>query len=95
MTPDEMTQHEIELYRAMTGEQRLTIALEMTTLKWEAERNEIRREFPEADEAEVDRQFRKRRMAANERKNEQERLTAFAAIARAASRSSPSPSTER
>jgi hypothetical protein len=95
MTPDEALERQLELYRAMTGEQRLTIGFEMTTLAREAERDAIRREFPDADEAEVDRQFRLRRMAANKLKNEQELLTASAAIKREASRSSRSQSSER
>ena len=90
MTPDEEWQREIERYRAMTGEQRLTIALDMTTRAREAERDGIRREFPDADEAEIDQLFRMRMMAANERKNEQERLTASAAITRGAFSRSPS-----
>lgn len=79
--------HGIRRYRAVTGEQRLKIALDMTERKSEADPGGIRREFPTADEAEVDRLFRIQRMAANERKNDRERLTASAAIMRAASES--------
>jgi hypothetical protein len=44
----------------MTGEQRLRIALDLHTLSCEVAREGIRHQFPHADEAEVDRQLRRR-----------------------------------
>ena len=60
MTPDEALQRQIELYRKMTGEQRLKIALDLHAFSCEAAREGIRRQFPNADAAEVERQLRRR-----------------------------------
>jgi hypothetical protein len=60
MTPDEALQRQIELYRAMTGEQRLRIALDLHKFACDVAREGIRHQFPSADEAEVERQFRRR-----------------------------------
>jgi hypothetical protein len=60
MTPDEALKRQIELYRKMTGEQRLAIALDLHALSCEVAREGIRRQFPNADAAEVERQLRRR-----------------------------------
>jgi len=44
----------------MTGQQRLQIALELHALSCNLAREGIRRQFPLADEAEVERQLRRR-----------------------------------
>jgi hypothetical protein len=51
---------QIERYRSMTGEQRLSIALELHELSCEIAREGIRRQHPEADAAEVERLLRRR-----------------------------------
>ncbi len=64
MTPEDALEKQIELYRQMTGEQRLRIALDLHELSCEIARHGIRHQFPQADEAEVDRRLRERiRMA--------------------------------
>lgn len=60
MTPDAALQKQIEMYRAMTGEQRLAIALDLHAFACEVAREGIRHQHPEADEAEVDRLLRQR-----------------------------------
>ena len=60
MTPEAALQHQIKGYRAMTGEQRLEIALDLHALCCDVAREGIRRQFPHADEAEVDRELRRR-----------------------------------
>jgi hypothetical protein len=60
MTPEDALERQIELYRGMTGEQRLSIALDLHELACEVAREGIRHQFPAADEQEVDRQLRKR-----------------------------------
>jgi len=60
MTPDEALARQIELYRQMTGAQRLKIALDLHEFSCEIARQGIRHQFPRADEAEIDRQLRKR-----------------------------------
>ena len=51
---------QIERYRSMTGEQRLTIALELHELSCEIAREGIRRQYPQADAAEVERHLHRR-----------------------------------
>jgi len=51
---------QIELYRRMTGEQRLAVALELHELSCEVAREGIRRQHPEADALEVERLLRHR-----------------------------------
>ena len=51
---------QIELYRRMTGEQRLSIALDLHELSCDIAREGIRRQNPNADEAEVNRLLRHR-----------------------------------
>lgn len=60
MSPQEALQRQIERYRAMTGEERLRIALNLHAFSCDVAREGIRRQFPEADEAEVDRRLRQR-----------------------------------
>ena len=51
---------QIELYRNMTGEQRLAIALELHELSCEIAREGIRQQNPNADSAEVERLLHRR-----------------------------------
>lgn len=51
---------QIELYRGMTGEQRLAVALELHELSCDVAREGIRRQHPEANAAEVERLLRRR-----------------------------------
>jgi hypothetical protein len=60
MTPEQALEKQIELYRAMTGEQRLRIALDLHEFSCQMAREGIRSQFPDADEAEVDRRLRER-----------------------------------
>jgi hypothetical protein len=60
MTPERALQRQIELYRGMTGEQRLQIALDLHALACDVTREGIRRQYPQADEQEVERQLRRR-----------------------------------
>jgi hypothetical protein len=60
MTPEEAAQRQIELYRAMTGEQRLKIALDLHEFACNVSRAGIRRQFPNADADEVERHLRRR-----------------------------------
>ncbi|MBX7071577.1 MAG: hypothetical protein K1X71_00405 [Pirellulales bacterium] len=60
MTPEAALARQIELYRAMTGEQRLRIALDLHEFACNVARAGIRRQFPDADDAEVERELRRR-----------------------------------
>lgn len=60
MTPEAALEKQIELYRAMTGEQRLDIALRLHELSCDLARAGIRRQYPDADESEVNRRLRER-----------------------------------
>jgi len=60
MTPELAVQRQIELYRAMTGEQRLEIALDLHEFACNVAREGIRRQFPEASPDEVERHLRRR-----------------------------------
>jgi hypothetical protein len=51
---------QIQLYRAMTGEQRLAVALELHEMSCDIAREGIRRQHPTADAAEVERLLRQR-----------------------------------
>jgi hypothetical protein len=64
MTPEAALERQIELYRRMTGEERLRIALDLHALACEVAREGIRRQFPQADEKEVDERLRQRLEAA-------------------------------
>lgn len=60
MTPDAARDKQIELYRNMTGEQRLKIALDLHSFACNVAREGIRNQYPHAAEAEVERQLRRR-----------------------------------
>jgi hypothetical protein len=60
MTPQATLQVQIERYRHMTGEQRLALAMELHELACDLARAGIRRQHPEANEAEVNRLLRGR-----------------------------------
>jgi hypothetical protein len=60
MTPEAALEKQIELYRQMTGEQRLAIALDLHELSCEVAREGIRHNHPNADSAEVERLLRRR-----------------------------------
>ena len=51
---------QIDHYRRMTGEQRLSVALDLYELSCEIAREGIRQATPEADSAEVERLLRRR-----------------------------------
>lgn len=65
MTPEAALEKQIERYRAMSGEERLKIALDLHEFSCNMAREGIRNQFPQADEAEVDRRLRLRLEAAN------------------------------
>jgi hypothetical protein len=58
--PDAATELQIERLRAMTGAQRLKIALDLHEFASNVSRAGIRQQFPEADEEEVERHLRRR-----------------------------------
>lgn len=60
MTPDEALQKQIDLYRSMTGEQRLKIALDLHEFACNVTRAGIRGQFPGVSEDEVERHLRRR-----------------------------------
>lgn len=60
MTPEAALARQIELYRNMTGEQRLRIALDLHEFACNVARAGIRRQFPAADAGEVERHLRNR-----------------------------------
>jgi hypothetical protein len=60
MTPEEATEKQIEMYRQMTGEQRLQIALNLHELACGLAREGIRSQYPDADETEVAERLRER-----------------------------------
>ena len=60
MTPDDALAKQIELYRGMTCEQRLKIALDLHAFVCNVSRAGIRRRYPEASENEVDEHLRER-----------------------------------
>ncbi len=60
MTPEAALEAQIERYRAMTGEERLKIALDLHEFACNVSRAGIRQQFPDADAAEVERQLRRR-----------------------------------
>jgi hypothetical protein len=55
MNADAAMAKQIELYRQMTGEQRLAIALNLHEMSCEIAREGIRHQHPQADAAEVER----------------------------------------
>jgi hypothetical protein len=60
LTPEAALEQQIERYRAMTGEERLKIALDLHTFACDVARAGIRRQFPDADAEEIERHLRKR-----------------------------------
>lgn len=60
MTPEAALKKQIKCYRQMTGEQRLSIALDLHEMACDIARAGIRHEHPEADEAEVERLLHQR-----------------------------------
>ena len=54
MTPGEFSQLQIELYRQMTGEERLLIALNLHEMSCEIARDGIRGRYPNASPEEVE-----------------------------------------
>lgn len=60
MTPQAALDQQIEQYRRMSGEERLTIALDLYELSCEVSREGIRHQHPDCDEAEIDRLLRER-----------------------------------
>jgi hypothetical protein len=60
MTPDAALAEQIKRYQAMTGEQRLKIALDLHELSCEVAREGIRHQHPDADAEEVERLLRHR-----------------------------------
>jgi len=64
MTPEAALRRQIECYRKMTGERRLEIALDLHALACDLAREGIRRQFPDADSAEVEEHLRRRLEAA-------------------------------
>ena len=64
MTPEAALERQIELYRAMTGEQPLAIALDLHELSCDFAREGIRHQLPDGSEAEVEAKSRERITAA-------------------------------
>ncbi len=60
MKPEAALQKQIENYRAMTGEERLKLALDLHELSCEIARDGIRHQHPEANPAEVEHLLRER-----------------------------------
>jgi hypothetical protein len=60
MTPDQALARQLACYRAMTGEQRLAIALRLHELACDLSRAGIRRQRPDADDAAVEQLLRER-----------------------------------
>jgi len=60
VTPEAALERQITLYRAMTGEQRLALALSLHEFSCEIARAGIRQQHPDAGPAEVERLLRQR-----------------------------------
>ena len=60
MKPEDALQEQIRRYQQMTGEQRLALALEMHELSCNVTREGIRQQNPQADEAQVEQELRRR-----------------------------------
>jgi type II secretory pathway predicted ATPase ExeA len=60
MTPNDALARQIQLYRSMTGQQRLKIALDLHEFACEVSRAGIRRQYPDADDEEVERLLQRR-----------------------------------
>jgi len=77
MNPDDALDLQIQMYRQMTDEQRLKIALDLHELACNVASEGIRHQFPNADEAEIGRHLRERIMLENTRANDAERAVAM------------------
>jgi hypothetical protein len=60
MSPDIALEKQIEVYRRMSGEERLLIGLRLHELSCEVARDGIRAQFPEATPAQVEENLRQR-----------------------------------
>ncbi len=60
MTPEAVAEKQIELYRRMSGEERMAIAFGLHALACEMARAGIRRQHPDIDEIKVERFLRTR-----------------------------------
>ncbi len=60
MSPEAALQAQIQRYRRMTGQQRLSIALDLHQFACDIARAGIRRQFTGANEQEVERHLRRR-----------------------------------
>ena len=60
MTAGKALEKQIQIYRRMTGEQRLAIALNLHEMSCQSAREGIRRQHPEASAKEVERLLRRR-----------------------------------
>ncbi len=60
MTPEAAIEQQIERYRAMTGEERLKIALDLHEFACDVAREGIRRQYPDADAQQVELLLRRR-----------------------------------
>jgi hypothetical protein len=60
MNAEDALAQQLARYRAMTGQQRLKIALDLHEFACEVTRAGIRRQFPMADDDEVERHLRRR-----------------------------------
>lgn len=60
MTPQAASEKQIELYRAMTGEQRMALSLGLYELACDVAREGIRHQHPDADTAKVEELLRQR-----------------------------------
>lgn len=60
MKPDDALKEQVRRYQRMTGEQRLTVALQLHELSCNLAREGIRQQNPQADETEVERLLRQR-----------------------------------
>jgi hypothetical protein len=60
MTPEDAYDRQIQMYRAMTGEQRLQIALNLHELACNVTRDGIRHQSPGISEVDVERELRRR-----------------------------------
>lgn len=66
MTPEEGLQKQIEIYRRMTGQQRLQIACELSDLTRELVRSNVRNYHPDWTDQEVEQEvIRRFRLAAS------------------------------
>lgn len=60
MTPEAALERQIQCYRAMTGEKRLQIALDLHEFACDVAREGIRRQLPDADANKVEMLLRRR-----------------------------------